>query len=157
MDQTIFVQYGDIKEEIKDIRRRIGETQKYLNSLQPVADTVKGTRRDGTIGNIKVTGFPAPEYYRKKKILDLYRIKLEKKELELLELTNHVEEYIEGIEKSELRIMFRLYYIDDLNWVQVAIRMNDMFPKRQIKYTDDNCWRRNKRFFENVGPCRAKT
>ena len=61
-----------------------------------------------------------------------------------------------SIQKSELRIMFRLYYIDGLTWVQVAHRMNRMFPKRRIKFTDDNCWRRNQRFFENVGSCRKK-
>ena len=78
-------------------------------------------------------------------------------EAELLELTTQAEEYIDSIPKSELRIMFRLYYIDGLTWVQVAHRMNSMFPKRRIKYTDDNCWRRNQRYFENVGSCREES
>ena len=73
-----------------------------------------------------------------------------------MELTCQAEEYIQGIEKAELRIMFRLYYIDGLTWVQVAHRMNAMFPKRRVKYTEDNCWRRNQRFFENVGSCREE-
>ena len=34
------------------------------------------------------------------------------KEDELLELTNQIEEYIESIKKSEIRIMFRMYYIE---------------------------------------------
>ena len=50
-----------------------------------------------------------------------------------------VDEYIETIEKSELRIIFRLYYIDDMSWVQVALKMNQMFPKRKVKYTENNC------------------
>ena len=70
------------------------------------------------------------------------------KEAELLELTNQAEEYIASIEKSELRIMFRLYYIDGLTWVQVAHRMNRMFPKRRKAYTEDSCRMRNTRFFE---------
>lgn len=71
-------------------------------------------------------------------------------EAELLELQDKVEEYIEGIEKSELRIMFRMYYIDNLAWYQVAIRINQMFSKRQIKYTEDSCRMRHNRFLEKV-------
>ena len=71
-------------------------------------------------------------------------------EAELLELTNQAEEYIETIPKSELRIIFRLYYIDDLTWYQVALKMNQKFPKRRIKYTEDNCRMRHNRFLEKL-------
>ena len=156
MDKDILVQYCEMKEEIKDLRRRIQKLDRFLENPPLVADVVKGTRRDGTIGPIKITGIPEPEYIRKQGIRERYRKLLETKEAELLELTCQVEEYIESIPKSELRIMFRLYYIDGLTWVQVAHRMNAMFPKRRIKYTEDNCWRRNQRFFENVGSCREE-
>ena len=75
---------------------------------------------------------------------------LELREVELLELQNDVEEYIETIQKSELRIMFRLYYIDDLTWYRVALQMNQKFPKRRIKYTEDNCRMRHNRFLEKL-------
>lgn len=156
MDKEILVQYCEVMEEIKDIRRRIKSLDKFLSEPHQVSDTVKGTRRDGTIGSIRITGYPVPEYYRKKGMRERYKEILETKEAELLELTCQAEEYIESIPKSELRIMFRLYYIDGLTWVQVAHRMNSMFPRRRIKYTDDNCWRRNQRFFENVGSCREE-
>ena len=156
MDKAILVQYCEMKEEIKDLRRRIQKLDRFLENPPLVADVVKGTRRDGTIGPIKITGIPEPEYIRKQGIRERYRKLLETKEAELLELTCQVEEYIESIPKSELRIMFRLYYIDGLTWVQVAHRMNSMFPNRRIKYTEDNCWRRNQRFFENVGSCREE-
>lgn len=156
MDKAILVQYCEMKEEIKDLRRRIQKLDRFLENPPLVADVVKGTRRDGTIGPIKITGIPEPEYIRKQGIRERYRKLLEAKEAELLELTCQVEEYIQSIPKSELRIMFRLYYIDGLTWVQVAHRMNTMFPKRRIKYTEDNCWRRNQRFFENVGSCREE-
>ena len=156
MDKAILVQYCEMKEEIKDLRRRIQKLDRFLEHPPLVADVVKGTRRDGTIGPIKITGIPEPEYIRKQGIRERYRKLLEAKEAELLELTCQAEEYIQSIPKSELRIMFRLYYIDGLTWVQVAHRMNTMFPKRRIKYTEDNCWRRNQRFFENVGSCREE-
>lgn len=156
MDKWILVQYCEMKVEIKDLRERIRKLDKFLSDPPLVADTVKGTRRDGTIGPIKITGIPGPEYDQKQKSRKRLKRLLEEKEEELLELTCQAEEYIESIPKSELRIMFRLYYIDGLTWVQVAHRMNAMFPKRRIKYTEDNCWRRNQRFFENVGSCREE-
>lgn len=150
MDKDILVQYAEMMEEIKDIRRRIRELDKYLEHPPIVSDTVKGTRRDGTYGSIKITGIPDPQYRKKgvarrrlKKMLDL-------KEEELLELTCQAEEYIESIPKAEVRIMFRLYYIDGLPWWKVAQAMNSMFPKRRIKFTEDSCRMRNNRFFEEI-------
>lgn len=150
MDKVILVQYCEMKEEIKDLRKRIQKLDKFLENPPVVADIVKGTRRDGTIGPIKITGIPEPEYVRKQGIRERYRKMLKLKEAELLELTCQAEEYIESIDKAELRIMFRLYYIDGLTWVQVAHRMNAMFPKRKVPYTEDSCRMRNNRFFEKM-------
>lgn len=51
------------------------------------------------------------------------------KEEELLEITNQAEEYIESIKRSEIRIMFRMRYIEGLTWNQVAHQMNEMFSR----------------------------
>ena len=67
MDKEILVQYCDMKEEIKDIRRRIRELDKYLENPPTVSDTVKGTRKDGTFGPIKITGIPDPQFQRKRR------------------------------------------------------------------------------------------
>lgn len=148
MDKSILIQYSDMEEEIKDLRRRIQKMSDEINKLSVVSDSVKGTRRDGTIGNIKITGYPEPRYWRMKDILEGRQKKLTEAEEKLLELTGEVEKYIDSIEISELRIMFRLYYVDNLTWYQVAMKMNDMFPKRRIKYTEDSCRKRHERFFE---------
>lgn len=153
LDKEILIQYSDMAEEVKDIRKRIQKIQYDLNHLCIVSDSVKGTRPDGTYGPIKITGYPEPEHYRKKAALEKYRRLLELKETELLDLMGQAEEYIQSIEKSELRIMFRLHYIDDLTWEQVAARMNKYFPKRTIRYTEESCKKRNLRFFQNVPQC----
>ncbi len=150
MDKEILVQYCEMREEIKDLRKRIQKLDRFLENPPVVADVVKGTRRDGTIGPIKITGIPEPEYVRKQGIRERYRKMLELKEAELLELTCQAEEYIQGIEKADLRIMFRLYYIDGLTWVKVADTMNRMFPKKKVPYTEDSCRMRNNRFFEKL-------
>lgn len=149
MDKNVLIQYVDMVEEIKDLRRRIHELEKQIDRIKEegaVKDTVSGGM--GGTQHFVVEGFPIPEYNRKMMLLRSRKAMLEELEAELLELTNQVEEYIGSIEKSELRIMFRLYYIDGLTWIQVAHRMNQMFPKRRKAYTEDSCRMRNTRFFE---------
>ncbi|MEF9840256.1 MAG: hypothetical protein RR791_04815 [Lachnospiraceae bacterium] len=119
-----------------------------IKNLGEVTDSVTGTRKDGTFGSIRISGYPTPLFYKKKAAIDNLRTKLDCMELELLELTCKAEEYIESINRSELRIMFRMYYLDNMTWVQVAHRMNQMFPKRRIAYTEDNCKQRHKRYFD---------
>lgn len=151
MDKGILIEYSKMKEEIKDLRRRIRKLEGEIDSLGVVSDTVKGTRKDGTIGSIKITGYPEPRYWRLKNILESRKKRLIEAEEKLQEMVGEVEKYIDSIESSELRIMFRLYYVDNLTWYQVAIRMNDMFPKRRIKYTEDSCKQRHKRFLDKIG------
>ncbi len=153
MDKAILVQYCEMKEEIKDIRARIKKLDKFLENPPVVSDTVKGTRKDGTIGPIRITGIPQPMYVRKLQIRERYRQLLEKKEVELLELACQAEEYIQSIPKPELRIMFRLYYIDGYGYAGVARQMNSMFPKRNVSYTEENVKKRFLRFFEKVEKC----
>jgi len=148
MVKKVLVQYRDMAEEVKDIQRRIQKLQREIDGLGIVSDSVKGTRQDGTYGSIRITGYPAREYQRKRADLNKNKALLERKEAELLGVMVQAEEYIGSIQKSELRTMFRLYYIDGLTWIQVSHRMNDMFPKRKIPYTEDGCRKRNKRFFE---------
>lgn len=153
MDKNILIEYADMKEEIKDLRRRIEQNKKELSRLsgQVVMDSVScGKKGKKPLGTVKITGRPVTAISRKEALLNKRIRRLEELEEELLELTIQVDEYIETIEKSELRIIFRLYYIDDLTWYQVALRMNQNFPKRRVKYTEDNCRMRHNRFLEKL-------
>ena len=150
--KDILVQYCEMREEIKDLRDRIDRDQRRLERIREegiVSDTVRGTRKDGTIGPIKITGFPVPEYEAVEAMLKKRIAKLGILEDELQEAVSAVDEYITDIPKSDLRQMFRLYYLDDLTWRQVANNMNARFPKRRIKYTEDSCRKRHDRFLEN--------
>ena len=153
MDKNVLIQYVEMKEEIKDLRRRIHENERELAKLENmiVTDSVtRGKRGKKPLGTVKITGRPTAAIALKQKLLKKRNDRLTALEAELLELTNQAEEYIETIPKSELRIMFRLYYIDDLTWYQVALQMNQKFPKRSIKYTEDNCRIRHNRFLEKL-------
>lgn len=153
MDKAILSEYADMKEEIRDLRRRIAEDQKKIDQLKQtmVLDTVScGKKGKRPIRTVKIKGFPQMEINKRISLLKRRQTKLQMLETDLIEKQIQVEEYIQTIQKSELRIMFRLYYIDNLTWYQVAFRMNQIFPKRRIKYTEDSCKQRHKRFLEKV-------
>lgn len=141
MDKDILIQYSDMVEEVKDLRRRIRKLQDDIDKLEPVKDSVKGTRKDGTIGSITISGYPVPVYYRYKNQLEKREAALRKKEAELLELVNTVEEYITGINDSKMRRILRYRYIDNMSWTKIAFRMGK-------KYTADGCRMLHNRFFE---------
>jgi len=112
-----------------------------------------GKKGKKPLRTVRITGFPKMETEQRKALLERRIAKLTMLETDLLEKQNEVEEYIEEIEKSELRIMFRLYFLDNLSFPKVAIQMNRMFPKREIKYTDENIRKRMQRYFDNVQLC----
>lgn len=132
VDKSILVQYCDLQEEVKDLRRRIAKLEDEISHLTVVSDSVTGTREDGTIGHIKITGYPFPEESRKQGLLRRRKAALEEKEDDLLELLSDVEEYINSIDDSRIRRIFRYRYVDNMSWVQVAIQMGG-------KHTADSC------------------
>ena len=141
MDKSVLVQYCDLQEEVKDLRRRIWKLEEEISHLTVVSDSVTGTREDGTIGNIKITGYPFPEESRKQVLLRRRKAALEEKEDELLELLSDVEEYINSIDDSRIRRIFRYRYVDNMSWVQVAIQMGG-------KHTADSCRMAHDRYVE---------
>ncbi|MFR8313787.1 MAG: hypothetical protein ACLVBP_16355 [Ruminococcus sp.] len=116
MDKNILEQYLEIKGEIRDLHERIDRDQRRLERIKKeglVSDTVRGTRKDGTIGPIKITGYPLPEVDQVKNMIKKRVLKLHILEDELQEAVNAVDDFIEKIPKSDLRQIFRLYYLDD--------------------------------------------
>ena len=61
MDKKILIEYADMKEEIKDLRRRIAEDKKKIEQLNKI--TVQDSVACGKKGNkplrtVKITGLP---------------------------------------------------------------------------------------------------
>lgn len=132
MDKMILIEYCGMKAEIKQLRDLIDKTEKILEKIEGEERVSKGI-----------------EYSRVKDLLLSRKARLRRREEKLLELTNSVEKFIESIEKDEIRTMFRFYYIEGLTWQQVAMEMNELFPKRKIAYTEDSCQKKNARFLKN--------
>lgn len=151
MDKAILVEYADMKEEIKDLRRRIDEDNRAIERLRNsvVTDSVTcGKKGKKPLRTVKIQGRPTTLIKRKERALNNNKAQLERLEIDLLEKQTEVEEYIQQIEKSEIRSLMRFYYIDDLNWVQVAHRMNQMYPKKRKPYTDDSCRCKHNRYLD---------
>ena len=144
MDKDILVQYTDLQEEIRDIRRRAERAHGQMERLETegtVLDAVKGTRQDGTFGSIRIEGFPYADYEKRRRSLQSYLLKLADMEEKLLELTNQAEEYINSIEDSRMRRIVQYRILDGLSWYEVADRMGG-------KATSEGCRKYFDRFFE---------
>ena len=153
VDKQILIEYADMKEEIKDLRRRIQEDKKALDKLNKtvVTDSVTcGKKGKKPLRTVKIHGKPTMAIIRKQAAYERKITQLELLETDLLEKQTQVEEYIQQVEKSEIRMILRFYYIDDLNWIQVAHRMNRAFPKQKKVYTDDSCRCKHNRFLEKI-------
>ena len=140
MDKDILVQYTDLQEEIRDIRRRAERARGQMERMETegtVLDAVKGTRQDGTFGSIRIEGFPYADYEKRLRSLQSYLLKLAEMEEKLLELTNQAEEYINSIEDSRMRRIVQYRIMDRLSWYEVADKMGG-------KATSDSC----KKYFE---------
>lgn len=145
MDKVVLEQYSSLRVEYQDLQDEIKKLEKQIRKMETsrcqVSDSVKGTRPDGTYGSITITGFPVPDYYRRKKLLEKRKNNLSEFELRLLELTNDVDDYINSLADSRMRRMIRYKFFDELSWVQVAHRMGG-------KYTADGCRKQIERFLE---------
>lgn len=137
--------------ELKELRKRIEEDQNELNKMENsvVTDSVsRGKKGKKSLGSVKITGKPEGLIKRKRQLLDKKIMQQELKEIELLEKQTQAEEYIQSIKKSEFRMMLTYFFIDDLTYVQTAEQMNKKYPKRQIRYTEENVKKEFKDFLK---------
>lgn len=152
MDRLILEQYCSMQEEAKDLRKRIEQGERYLDKLTETgyieADVVKGSRSDNTIGHIMVHGKPLPEIERMRSLQKRRTSKLKLMEEELMEKMNEVDDFINSIPQSDLRMIFRYYYLDNMTWAKVAIQMNSIFQNRNKAYTEDSCRMAHNRYIE---------
>lgn len=130
MNREILKKYDALKDEQEDVKKRIGQLQREMNVLlnSQVADTVKGTRPDGTYGSIKIKGVPFAEYDKKKELLQKRLDRFEAIEAELESMTYDIEVFISKLDSSRVRMILRLKYLDGLSWRAIAKRYGKESP-----------------------------
>lgn len=155
MDKNILVQYSDAKARVKLIRIRRDNNQKKLNRLNQsgyyVTDSVTcGKRGKKPLKTVIIAGFPYPERDEISEEITKQDLILGLQEQKLLHLQTDVEEYISGIRDIKVQNLMTLYYLEDLNWIQVAHWMNELYPNNKKPYTSDSCRCKHDRFLEKT-------
>ena len=159
MEKSILSEYVDMKAEIKDLRRRIDEDVKAIERLNKmiVIDSVAcGKKGKKPIRTVKVEGIQVGAIERRREAYEKRKALLQEKEISLIEKQVQVEAYISQMEKSELRTMFRFYFVDGMSYPKVSMEMNKLYPKRKKKYTDENVKKKIQRYLKNVPQCPDK-
>lgn len=152
MDKSVLERYCAAQGRIKHLNKRIREIRSKIERMETsgerVVDSVKGTRRDGTYGSIRIEGFPSQEYEDARELLISRRTTLESEEKKLFRLTNEVEEYINTVDDPEMRTILTLYYLEGRTWQRVANAMNSGYGRKGKRYTDGSCRMDHNRFLK---------
>lgn len=124
MQVGILKKYGNMLDEREDLQQRIERDERKLIELEGmiVADSVKGTRSDGTYGSIRVSGLPNREIEsvrgRLRTRRQRYTELLDKLDAEI----DEVEDFINGIDSSMVRMILRMRYVDRWTWERISRR-----------------------------------
>lgn len=136
------------------LRQQVKDRQKRLDRLGKgghlVGDTVScGKRGKKPLGTVRITGYPYRAAREAEKALERSRDRLMQEEQELLEELVRAEEYIASVEDVEIRNILTLYYVENLNWIQVAKNMNGTYQGRGKTYTESSCRQKHDRYLKN--------
>lgn len=118
MNKKDLEQVVALKNEIKDIERRLQNN----NISSTVADSVKGSS----------SSFPYTECHKtirgvdyKKQMRDSrYRKMITSKKKKIEKLLRQIEYDLNYIEDSEIRLIIRYRYFDNLSWIQIGHEMH---------------------------------
>lgn len=127
MEIKVLQQYSDLIKEKEDIKRR-------LENIKKRTDVVSDVVQNG-LGHMKITGVD----WKRKELIDKYENLLIKAQTKVEELKVQIEEFIQNIEDSNLRQIFRYKYLDDKNWIQIGFLM---------KATEDKVRKKHDRFLK---------
>lgn len=136
---------NDLK-EIENLRIEL----KYLEEktakipIEIVKDSVAGSSRSFpyTKHTIKIEGFENKRNKHK------YIKQLERQKYQLEKKLNNLEYEVKKIDNSEVRLLIRYKYQDNLNYIQIAHKMNEANDYKGKIYTADSVRMILKRFFE---------
>ena len=101
-----------LRVERKDLLKRI---QDYDNKIEELTNLGSAPITDMPRGN--AVGNPTEKYVTK--LLDL-KEKRQSLMFKSIELESETEEYINGVDDPEIRIIMRKYYIDGMSWNEIA-------------------------------------
>lgn len=123
MTECTLKQYTVIKKEIEDLRRKINNLERNDNNL--VTDKVTGSSKDFpyTKRGFTITGLDISGVDKKKKNIAALNEIRESHLFALLEMETEIEEFLQKINDSRVRQMFRSIYLDGESQERVGDRL----------------------------------
>jgi DNA-directed RNA polymerase specialized sigma subunit len=121
ISKELLSQYTDLQKEIAYTQEEIQKTEDSIAKLLKegtVVDKVKGGL--GGIEGFKIEGFPQKEYNRRKNVLNNKINRLIAKETDLLQMREQIEVFIDEIQVSRDRIIFKALFLDNKTQQQIA-------------------------------------
>jgi predicted nucleic acid-binding Zn-ribbon protein len=121
ISKELLSQYTDLQKEIAYTQEEIQKTEDSIAKLLKegtVVDKVKAGF--GGIEGFKIEGFPQKEYYRRKNALNSRINRLITKETDLLLIKEQIELFIDEIQVSRDRIIFKALFLDNKTQQQIA-------------------------------------
>ncbi|MCI8699722.1 MAG: hypothetical protein HFJ47_00060 [Clostridia bacterium] len=106
------IQYCDLQKEIENLEKRIDKIRKQSDLI---ADVVQ----NGVKGHAVVRGI---DWNRQHK-LDKLEAVLQERYDKLLDMQTEIEEWINAIERSDIRQIIEYRYIDNMSWYQIQTTM----------------------------------
>jgi len=151
MNKKLLEQINSTKIEIQDLEDRI---EKLKNENIPTTiDNVQGSSQDFpyTKRNFSITGFNNIKYSKNKKARNTYKKLINSNKTKLEKLINELEYELKKIEDSEIRQIIRYKYEDNMNYIQIAHKMNKSNNKSNKKiYTEEAVRKKVERFLKNL-------
>ena len=131
MDKKLLSQYSDLQKEIPKLRKRIEKLEKQTSMASDVVQN--GYKRHAVIYGFDVI--------RANKLNQLKETLVMREAKALIQQTE-IEEYINTIDKSDIRQIFEHRYIDGMNWFQIQLAMGyeheDKARKKHDKFLEEN-------------------
>lgn len=112
MNKEYLIQYCDLQNEIKKLEEKIDKIHKQTEMISDVVQN--GYKRHAVVFGIDLT--------RKHK-LEALEATLKERYDRLIEMQIKIENWINAIEKSDIRQIIEHRYIDNMNWLQVQFAM----------------------------------
>ena len=106
------IQYCDLQKEIEKLEKKIEKIRKQSDLI---ADVVQ----NGIKGHMLIRGI---DYTRIHK-LDKLEAVLQERYDKLLDMQTEIEEWINAIDRSDIRQIIEYRYIDNMNWYQIQHKM----------------------------------
>ncbi len=141
MDKTVLTQINSIRKEIKDLQNRL---DKSIKPVEIVTDSVQGSGRNYPYikHNYVIQGIDERRAKINKKNRNKYEKLIKNKEYKLGKLIVKLEYELNYIDDSDIRRIVRYRYEDDLNWVQIQIKMEyeheDTARKKLERFLEKN-------------------